>query len=323
MTIDDDSSIYVGGIPYDCTDEVLRHTFEIYGSVVDIKIINDHEIGGKCYGFVTFRNPRSAINAINEMNGRSLGGRVIRVNEVKTRGGRRQFSRENFRRNPGRENSWGRDRERDHSHDKDRYWDHNIDVSQDHDDEREEEYEQREYDRIRDRSLDRDRIHRDFDNMHWDHEEAKQSRDRDRSRDSDKDRRSMRHRGGSKFSDHPSREKSPNCSEELEDEILVELQKQLKKRDEFQKENDQLQEKLNDKEMHALELLKKSQKLEEALVIAKKISSRQKIQSLKLHKSFKQIQECTERLKSSELELQAMVDGMKFGLDHDVDGVCL
>lgn len=38
MTIDDDSSIYVGGIPYDCTDEVLRHTFEIYGSVVDIKV---------------------------------------------------------------------------------------------------------------------------------------------------------------------------------------------------------------------------------------------------------------------------------------------
>lgn len=35
-----------------------------------MQIINDREVGGKCYGFVTFTNPRSAIDAINDMNGR-------------------------------------------------------------------------------------------------------------------------------------------------------------------------------------------------------------------------------------------------------------
>lgn len=34
------------------------------------QIINERGVGGKCYGFVTFTNPRSAIDAINDMNGR-------------------------------------------------------------------------------------------------------------------------------------------------------------------------------------------------------------------------------------------------------------
>lgn len=37
--------------------------------VDDIQIINDRSIGGKCYAFVTFTNPRSAMHAINEMDG--------------------------------------------------------------------------------------------------------------------------------------------------------------------------------------------------------------------------------------------------------------
>ncbi|KAK9268477.1 hypothetical protein L1049_000228 [Liquidambar formosana] len=72
MTIDDDNSIYVGGLPYDATDESIRRVFDLYGSIVAVKIINDLGIGGKCYGFVTFTNPRSAIDAINDMNGRTF-----------------------------------------------------------------------------------------------------------------------------------------------------------------------------------------------------------------------------------------------------------
>lgn len=39
MTIDDERSIYVGGFAYDCTEEDLRDIFEIYGSVVAVKVI--------------------------------------------------------------------------------------------------------------------------------------------------------------------------------------------------------------------------------------------------------------------------------------------
>jgi hypothetical protein len=35
-----------------------------------LQIINDRSTRGKCYGFVTFTNPRSAISAINDMNDR-------------------------------------------------------------------------------------------------------------------------------------------------------------------------------------------------------------------------------------------------------------
>jgi RNA recognition motif-containing protein len=35
-----------------------------------LQIINDHTTRGKCYGFVTFVNPRAANDAINDMNGR-------------------------------------------------------------------------------------------------------------------------------------------------------------------------------------------------------------------------------------------------------------
>lgn len=38
MTIDDESSIYVGGLPYSATEETLRQVFNIYGSVVDVKV---------------------------------------------------------------------------------------------------------------------------------------------------------------------------------------------------------------------------------------------------------------------------------------------
>lgn len=34
------------------------------------QLINDRGVGGKCYGFVTYTNPRSAVDAISDMDGR-------------------------------------------------------------------------------------------------------------------------------------------------------------------------------------------------------------------------------------------------------------
>lgn len=38
MTVDDHSSIYVGGLPYDITEDGLRRVFYVYGAVVAIKV---------------------------------------------------------------------------------------------------------------------------------------------------------------------------------------------------------------------------------------------------------------------------------------------
>ncbi|KAA0051139.1 cold-inducible RNA-binding protein B-like [Cucumis melo var. makuwa] len=48
-----------------------------------VVIINDRSTKGKCYGFVTFTNPQSTIDAIKDMDGRTIEGRVVRVNGVK------------------------------------------------------------------------------------------------------------------------------------------------------------------------------------------------------------------------------------------------
>lgn len=38
MTLDDNSSIYVGGLPYDISEEGLRRVFYIYGAVLAVKV---------------------------------------------------------------------------------------------------------------------------------------------------------------------------------------------------------------------------------------------------------------------------------------------
>ncbi|CAH9098814.1 unnamed protein product [Cuscuta europaea] len=152
MTMDDESSIYVGGLPYSTTEETLRKVFDIYGSVVEVKIINDHQVRGKCYGFVTFTNPRSAQQAISDMDGQTMDGRAIRVNDVKTRGGRSNFGHQTSHRHTRRGLDSGKGTwERDSDYDYDRHKDGHMDRSQDRD-----HYREREYPRIHNRGRERD-----------------------------------------------------------------------------------------------------------------------------------------------------------------------
>ncbi|CAL5339363.1 unnamed protein product [Camellia sinensis] len=187
MTIDDDNSVYVGGLPYDATEDSIRRVFDLYGHVVAVKVINDRGVGGKCYGFVTFTNPRSAVDAINDMNGRTIDGRVVRVNEVKTRGGRSNVSRESFRRNSDKgDRDRSRDRDRDYDHDR------NRDQSRDCDQDRERGYDRgHDHDRARDRFIDRDRDRgqdRDVENKQEHDKKRDREWERDRELDGSRDR---------------------------------------------------------------------------------------------------------------------------------------
>jgi RNA recognition motif-containing protein len=40
MTIDDDRSIYIGGLPYNASEDTLRRVFNLYGSIVAVNVIN-------------------------------------------------------------------------------------------------------------------------------------------------------------------------------------------------------------------------------------------------------------------------------------------
>lgn len=79
-------NIYVGNISFRMSDDDLRDAFGAYGEVTSCKIIMDRETGrSKGFGFVEMSDDNDATRAINELNGRDIGGRELRVNEARPR----------------------------------------------------------------------------------------------------------------------------------------------------------------------------------------------------------------------------------------------
>ena len=74
-------NIYVGNLAFTTTDEDLRSMFSEFGEVEVAKVISDrHTNRSKGYGFVEMPNNSEADQAIKALNGKSLGGRAIKVN---------------------------------------------------------------------------------------------------------------------------------------------------------------------------------------------------------------------------------------------------
>jgi hypothetical protein len=80
--------LFVGGLSWDTTDSSLNQAFESFGEVTEAKVITDRESGrSRGFGFVTFVEASSATNAQAEMDGTTLDGRAIKVNEAQQRQG--------------------------------------------------------------------------------------------------------------------------------------------------------------------------------------------------------------------------------------------
>jgi cold-inducible RNA-binding protein len=88
--------LYVGNLSFDATEESVREAFEAYGAVTEVKIITDRMTGRpRGFAFVTMATNEDAGKAREKMNGASLGGRTLRVDEASPRpereGGRGGF----------------------------------------------------------------------------------------------------------------------------------------------------------------------------------------------------------------------------------------
>ncbi|CAN6442065.1 unnamed protein product [Victoria cruziana] len=315
MTIDDDNSIYVGGLPYDATEESVRRAFDLYGAVVAVKIINDRHIGGKCYGFVTFTNPRSAIDAINDMDGRTIGGRVVKVNEVRSRGGRPGHMHERFRENE-RDMDWNRDRDRGRfqDHDRERYRDRNNDRSRewDHDHRRDDRKRDRDSDQGRDQERHKiyDRDWQKDSDTDWDQDRSMERfKDYERNDVKSTDEKLNDRFGSSNFAERRTREHSISSGESPE-QVKDKLEVAVQRRDDLQSEIAEIDEKLEKKQLLVADLHEKSQKLEDSLASAKKLFFYRDMQLMKLQKCFLQVKDCKERLKSYEQELQSRLTGV-------------
>lgn len=77
-------TLYVGGLPGNCTEEQLTKIFGSLnkGSVASVKLIPDKNVHSKglYYGFVEFDDPAAAEHAMLIMNGRKIYEREIRIN---------------------------------------------------------------------------------------------------------------------------------------------------------------------------------------------------------------------------------------------------
>ena len=81
--------LYVGNLSYSATEESLRTLFEEFGQVDSVNIITDRETGrSRGFGFVDMPD-EGADKAMKELDGKSVDGRNLRVNEAKERRPRR------------------------------------------------------------------------------------------------------------------------------------------------------------------------------------------------------------------------------------------
>ncbi|XP_031378848.1 small RNA-binding protein 11, chloroplastic [Punica granatum] len=82
------SKLFVGGLSFYTTENALAEAFSQYGQVVEAKIVMDRVSDrSKGFGFITFASEDEAHNAVTEMNGKTLNGRMIFVDYAKPRAG--------------------------------------------------------------------------------------------------------------------------------------------------------------------------------------------------------------------------------------------
>jgi cold-inducible RNA-binding protein len=79
-------NIFVGNLAFTTTDQELRALFEAYGSVETVRILTDRDTGrSRGFGFVEMPDDPAGERAIEALNGTSLGGRALTVNEARPR----------------------------------------------------------------------------------------------------------------------------------------------------------------------------------------------------------------------------------------------
>lgn len=77
--------IYVGNLPFSATESEVRELFGQHGTVESVALPTDRETGRpRGFGFVEMPQAE-AVKAIEALNGFSMGGRQLRVNEAQDR----------------------------------------------------------------------------------------------------------------------------------------------------------------------------------------------------------------------------------------------
>lgn len=98
------TKLYVGNLSFDTTENDLQDAFAAHGTVTEANLMMDRSTGqSRGFAFITMATPEEAKKALDALNGTTLGGRNLTVNEARPReerngggqrsGGRGQFGR--------------------------------------------------------------------------------------------------------------------------------------------------------------------------------------------------------------------------------------
>lgn len=78
--------IYVGNLPFSHESGDLKTMFGPFGEIVSAEVVTDRDTGrSRGFGFVEMSNSDEARAAIEDLDGKDLGGRRLNVNEAKPR----------------------------------------------------------------------------------------------------------------------------------------------------------------------------------------------------------------------------------------------
>jgi RNA recognition motif-containing protein len=78
--------LYVGNLAFQTTSQDLQDLFAQAGTVESASVVEDRDTGqSRGFAFVEMSTEEEAASAIDQFNGKELGGRMLKVNEARPR----------------------------------------------------------------------------------------------------------------------------------------------------------------------------------------------------------------------------------------------
>jgi cold-inducible RNA-binding protein len=96
------TKLYVGNLAFQTTSQELQELFTQAGTVESASVVEDRDTGrSRGFAFVEMSTQDEANSAIEQFNGKEIGGRALKVNEAKPRENRNGGSGRGFGGNRG------------------------------------------------------------------------------------------------------------------------------------------------------------------------------------------------------------------------------
>ncbi len=80
------TKLYVGNLSFNTSNEDLQELFGQAGTVESVNVVEDRDTGrSRGFGFIEMSSKEEGQKAIEQFNGKEVGGRALTVNEAKPR----------------------------------------------------------------------------------------------------------------------------------------------------------------------------------------------------------------------------------------------